>query len=69
MVAATLTAFTVALGLLFLLWLGPGALVPYLVGLPLGLVLLWGSTSALRFDEVEVPSDVMPVPTEVPAHA
>lgn len=53
MVAAALTLFLLALGVVLVVALGPETLAVYLPQLPLALVLLWVSTGALRFDERE----------------
>ncbi len=52
--ALALTAFTVALGVLFVVAFGPGSLFVYLPALPMAFVLLWGSVDALRFDDEAV---------------
>ena len=64
MVAAALTLFLVALGVVLVVALGPEALAAYLPQLPLALVLLWVSTGALRFDEREESSPDVEKPAE-----
>jgi hypothetical protein len=51
--ALVLTALTLALGIVLFAVLGPDVLALYLPMLPVGFVLLWISTEALRFDERE----------------
>lgn len=53
-VAAGLTLLLVGLGVALLVSFGPESLAAYAPALPVALVLLWASTSALRFDEREV---------------
>ena len=49
--AAALTLFAIALAVVFGIQWGAAGLWCYLPWLPFAFVLLWGSTTALRFDE------------------
>ena len=53
--ATALTLWALALGILIGIRWGTGGLACYLPWLPFAFVLLWGSTTSLRFDECELP--------------
>lgn len=58
--ATALTLFALALVILIGLRWGMTGLACYLPWLPFALLLLWGSTTALRFDERELPEYAAP---------
>ncbi len=70
--ALALTLFTIALGILIGARWGIEGLACYLPWLPFALILVWGGTTALRFDErgEVAPGDfeISPRPIEVAGH-
>jgi len=58
--ATALTLWALALAVLIAVRWGMTGLACYLPWLPFALLLLWGSTTALRFDERELPEAAAP---------